>query len=1146
MKLFSALNHRFVLALLVALSVASVASAQNAALGNISGIVRDSTGAVVAGATVTVTNQGTGAERTLTTDSEGHYLANFLQPGTYEVVLSGTGYAKVDQKNVSVTVGSTNTVDATLPNAAVSSEVVVTTDNVLVDADKVQNSQVLGQQFISNLPVNGRRWDNFVLATPNVTPDGNTGLISFRGISGIYNTNLVDGANNQQAFFSEARGRSIGAPYVYPLDSIQEFESSVSTYSAELGQSAGGVVNAITKSGTNQFHGDAFEYYRTPGFNALDPLNKYQGRLTRNPLLLNQPVKVQHQFGAAVGGPILRDRLFFHVTYDGYRRVNPITYLSTYNSGSTSIAQLAGLCDQRTSGYITRTSAGSTITYPSTIPGISPSQCTTAVDFISATQLGAFPRNTTQDIYFPRLDWQATSKTHLSASFLFENLKIPNGYNSSTTVSNGGVSQNGGINFHERFVTASAETVLTDRATNVAHFQWSRDLETASTNSGGPAINLTNLFSYGETSALPRGAFPDEHRWQATDIYSTQIGHHQLKAGVDVNLIHEQIANLFQGDGSFSYNTGTPEFNFTNWIQDVYQVNGGRHYNNFTQVTDPVTGIGADDFWNKNLDIFLEDNWKITPKLLLSLGGRYDVQLVPQPDLPNNSSSVAYAYTSVINTYYGMGAPRIGFAWNPQEGTVVRGGYGIFFGLNSNSTYYTIRRENGVVQQQFNVNPSVNPNNTYVAAGAPLSSGGVCAPAAGTNRCLNPSSGAVYPAYAPQGGIPAFTPPGPDSINLVTGTPTPAVNPGLPSSVLSARGLDFNFENPRSHSFDLTVEQQLPLRSTLTMAYVGNRGMRLPTFVDTNVDITSGSTARPYQFLTATGAAPLNITLPIYTRRLATTTGSVLTGFSDVNTWYHSLAVTVRKPLSHGVDLLANYTWAKTMDGGQVSGVNGTFNGTDVPLIPFALGHRQGRGAEYARSDLDQRGRFVGSLVVTSRLPINNRFAAYAANGWQLSGTFTAQTGLPLTAFMNNSPVSAIGDGGLTGAELSLNNAGTPGRVPDQIARRNAFPGPGVHNLDARISRQFPFFREGMKFELSAEAFNIVNHTNVLAVSTAAYAYVAPGASGQGVACPAASTANPSAGCIVPFTATPFGTPTSTSSILYGPRQLQLLGKFYF
>ena len=1109
--------------------------AQSAALGNIAGVVRDAAGSVVPSAAVTVINLGTGAKRDLVTDSDGHYTATFLQPGTYEVIISGSGFGRIDQKNVQVSVGNTNTVDATLPAASVASEVTVTTDALLIDTDRTDQSQVVGERLVANLPVNGRRFDNFVLLTPNVVPDGNSGLLSFRGISGLYNTNLVDGANNNQAFFSESRGRSIGAPYVFPIDAIQEFQSATSSYSAEFGQAAGGVINAITKSGTNRFHGDLYEYYRTPGFNALDPTSKYNGRTQSNALLLQQPVKTQHQFGAAVGGPIIRDKLFFHAVYDGYRRRNPITYLSTYNTATQNIGQLTALCDGRTNNFLTRGAA----IFPSTIAGVTPAQCSAAVNFLNNTQLGSFQRNTKQDIFLPRLDFQATSKTHLSASFLFENLQIPNGYNSSTTVNNGGVSQNGTINFHERFLFANAETSLSSTSTNVVHFQWSRDLETASTNSGGPAINITNLASYGETSALPRGAFPDEHRWQITDIYNTVRGKHNLKLGIDVNLIHEQISNLFQGDGSFTYGTGTTEFNFANWVQDVYQVNGGRHYNNFTQVNDPITGVGADDFWNKNLDIFLQDDWKITPKLLLSLGARYDVQLVPQPERPNTSSPVAQTYTSTINIDYHMAAPRFGFAWTPHEGMVVRGGYGLFFALTSNSTFYANRRENGVYQQQFNVSATTNPNTPYVA---PTVING-CVPAPGTNRCFVQSG--TYASYAPQGGIPEFTPPGPAPVNQVTGTATPAVFTNLPAGTLGARGNDPNFLNPYTHSYDLSVEQQLPFRSTLSLAYVGTRAMRLPIFVDTNVDPTS-AVVRNYTYINAQGASRV-VPTPYYTRRLYTTTGSMLTGFSDVNSWYNSMAVSLKKPLSRGIQVLANYTWAHAMDGGQVSGVNGTFNGTDVAFDPFARGHRAGRAAEYSRSDLDVRGRFVGSLVALSKFPIGNKFAAYAANGWQLTTTVTAQTGLPLTAFMSNSPVSVIGNGGLTGAQLSLNNAGTPGRVPTAVAPRNAFKGPGIHNTDLRLSREFPL-REGVRIEIAAEAFNIANHRNLLGVNQTFATFQTAGTSttaGTGAAataCPVTATD----GCIVPYTQTGFGVQTSTSGILYTPRQLQFLGRLFF
>ena len=1105
-------------------------NAQTAALGSIAGTVHDKADAIVPHATVVVTNTSTGAVHTLTTNDDGYYVVNFLQPGVYEVVIGGdAGFGKVDQKNVTVEVGQIVTVDAALPAGSVSENVVVTTEAPLLDTDKVAMNQVVSENLINNLPVGNRRFDSFVLATPNVAPDGNTGLISFRGISGLYNSNLVDGANNDQAFFSEARGRSIGSPYVYPVDSIKEFSSENAGYSAEFGQAAGGIINAVTKSGGNAFHGDVYEYYRTPGYNAGDRQTK------------TKPIKEQHQFGGSVGGPIMKDKLFFHFTYDGYRKVTPITYLSTYNSATQSVSDLTALCDQRTSGYLTR---GTTI-YPSTIPGITPAQCTAAVTFLLTKQLGTFGRNVKQDIFFPRLDYQLNGKTHLSSSFLWEDFMQPNGYNTATTVNNGGVSQNGTASFHERFLVANAETVLTARSANVVHFQWARDLETDTTNTGGPANGITGIAAYGETSALPRGAFPDEHRWQITDIYSISLGKHTLKIGGDLNLIHEQIQNLFQGDGSFTYGTGTNEFNFANWVQDVYQVNGGQHYNSFTQVNDPITHVGADDFWNPDIDFFVEDSWKIMPKLLLSLGARYDLQLVPQPDKPNTSSAVATLYTTTINNDKKMIQPRVGFAWNPYEGTVVRGGFGTFYGLNSNSTYYTQRRENGVYQQQFNVNATVNPNSPYVAAG---SNG--CVPTAGTNRCFVQSG--AYPAVAPLGGIPYFLPPGPAPVNQVTGASITPFNPGTSTpapGTISARGLDPNFQNPESMSWDLTVEQVLPLHTTFSVGYVGNRGLRLPIFVDTNVDPAQAVTRQYYFFQTAT-SSPVIINLPYYPARLTPNTGAILTGFSDVNSNYHSLVFTVRKPMSHGVEILANYTWAKAMDGGQISGVNGTFNGTDTPIDPFARGKYAGRSAEYALSDLNMKGRMVGSIVANPTVDrfVDDKIARYAIDGWSISGTLTAQTGVPVTGLMNNSPVSTIGDGGLTGAELSLFNSGTPGRVPTIAAARNAFKGPGYHGIDARVSRSFPI-HEGISLQLWAEAFNITNHKNILGVTTALYNYLTPGATPSATASGTVTcTAAMGAGCIAPLptSSSPFATQNSTSAVLYGPRQLQLAAKLFF
>ena len=1141
------------------LAIALPSSAQTAALGGIGGTVRDTSGAVVPGVSVVITDLQTGASHTITTDSEGHYSVGFLQPGTYEVVLGGGSFGKIDEKNIAVTVGAAVSVDVVLPAASVSTEVSVTSEEPLVDTEKVEGSQVVDQQIVSNVPVNSRRFESFVLLTPNVVPDGNTGLIGFRGISGVYNTNIVDGANNNQQFFSEARGRSIGAPYVFPVDAINQFESSATGYSAELGGAAGGIINAVTKAGGNKFHGDAYEYYRTPGWNALDPYNKFQGRSANNPIFLSQPIKVQNEFGISIGGPIIKDKLFFHFTYDGFRKVNPIVYTSTFNSATNTVANLAHLCDGGTIHLV-----DGTVTYPTTIPNVSTSQCAAATGVVQS-QLGAFQRNVKQDIFFPRLDYQLNSKTHISVEYLWQNFHQPDGYNTSVTVSNGGVSNNGTADFHERFLVANAETVLTARSANAVHFQFARDLETDTTNSGGPFNSLSNLVSMGETSALPRGKFPDEHRIQISDVYSTTFGHHNLKAGFDLNFVHEQIANLFGGDGSFTYTNSNAEYNFANFVQDALGVNpttttGGslavRHYNSFSQTVDQLTGVGADDFWNQNVDFFAEDQWKITPKLLLSVGVRYDVQLVPGPDMPNTTNPAAFNATSQINPDLHMIQPRLGFAYNPMPGTVVRGGYGMFYGQISNSSYYTLRRENGVYQKQYGPIAASTANLPYVAAGGTVAGSGTtpgtCVPVAPATVCY--SNGGNYLAYAPVGGVPIYTPPGPAPTNPVTGAPISSTGlAAVPAATLTIRGMDPSFTNPLSQSYDLTVEQQLPLHSSLSIGYVGNRATHLPVYIDTNVDPASVSTTHTYLYTNPKTGTTTPYAQQIYTNRLYTTTGAVATGYSVLDSWYNSMVVTFHKPMSHGVELLANYTWAKALDNGQTYGGNGTFNGTDAPLIPFRLPGRMGINDEYGRSDLDMRGRLVATVIGKSQFTIPNKYVAYGVNGWQLSGTLTAQDGEPITASISGS-LSYLTSGKLgnltsdAGVSNALFTSGPGGRVPDFIAARNAFTGPGVHNVDARLSRDFPVF-ERYHVEVAAEAFNVLNHRNILSVNTALVAYTAPGTG----SCPAATTpdsasATGNLGCFGALSASTaqFATPSSTSNIIYGSRQLQLIARFIF
>jgi hypothetical protein len=1110
------------LAALALCLTASHAPAQTSAVGNIAGTVTDSTGAVVPNAPVVVTDTDTGVSRTLTTTGAGEYTASFLQPGHYEVIIGGGSYSKVDRKNLVLTVGQILTVDATLTAGAVSTDVQVTADSPILDTEKTEVSQTVDQTLISNLPVNGRNWSDFVLLTPNVVQDGGTGLVSFHGISGLYNQNYVDGANNNQMLFSEARGRSSGAPYVYSLDSIKEFQAETSNYSVEFGQAVGGQVNAITRSGTNAIHGDAFYYLRYPTLNALDPLSKYQALHSTpvNTFLLTQPVHQQQQFGGSVGGPVIKDRLFYFFTYDGFRRVGRVLYNNT--NANVSLTP---------SGPTTSTTIVTPTQCPTTITA---AQCTSAINFILGNDgATATPpsRYAKENIFFPRLDFHINSRNDMFVNYNFANFDSSYGYTATPTISNSSPSTNGPTSYHERFLIAGLTTQVSARSVNQVHFQYGRDLETAGAYASGPSVSM-GVFTYGMPNALPRIAEPDEHRTQFTDVFSTSHGHHTLKFGGDVNLVHEVMINLYQGGGVYAY-SGTVAQEFANWAADSF--NGqpgdtdpyaGAHYNTFVQTVDQLNTApntqGKDDFWMKMFDGFAEDNWKVTPSLTINAGVRYDVQLTPPPVKNNtNFPPLSTYYSSTIKNVTDRVQPRVGFAWNPMAGTIVRGGYGIFSALNQGSTYYAMRVENGVVQLNYN----------YQGCNA------TCTPTSAA------AAGLVYP------NVP-FTPTGPALSTALypSGGTAPAISGITKLGSQSFHGLDPNFVPPIAHEAELTVEQQLPGKMSMSVGYVGSRSLRLPVFVDANLIGRTPSGSRSYNILSNSGVTS-QITVPVYllSDRINTSLQTYNTGFSVANAWYNSLAATVRRPFANGLELLINYTWSRATDTDQVQGAYGTFYGGNAVLDPNNI-----RG-ENGLSDIDVRNRFVASFVYQPRLLMDNKWMKYGLDGFLFSGTETASAGQPIVAGVsgtvyNGSSTSYGIDGGIYGGAISSGSgAATTGRPP--YIGRNSIIGPGFNNLDFRISRDVPI-HENIKMQFVGEAFNIVNHTIITGVNSTYASYTS--ASATSTTCnsnAAAPAGSPVQGCFTPYSGTgtsAFGATSGTNNTLYGPRQLQVSAKLTF
>jgi Carboxypeptidase regulatory-like domain len=1112
---------------------------QTSGNGNINGTVTDSSGAAVPNASVTVIASDTGVTRSLTTNADGSYSANFLQPGHYEVIFAGAGFGKIDRKNLVLTVGQLLTLDVSLPAASVSSEVVVTSESPLLDTEKTEVSQTFSEQLITNLPVNTRNWSAFVLNTPNVTQDGGSGLVSFHGISGLYNQNYVDGSNNNQMLFSEARGRASGAPYVYSIDSIKEFQAETSNYSVEFGQAAGGQVNAITKSGTNAFHGDAFWYLRYPDLNALDPYNKFQALHNNgNPFLLTQPVHQQNQFGGSIGGPIIKDRLFFFFTYDGFRKVGRVLY----SDSNTISLTPSGLFN-----------ASTTVTPNQCPKTISAAQCTNGIQFllnVANINPGDAPpsRFQKQNLFFPRLDWHINQRNDVFVDYNFDDYDSTYGYSPANTFSNSSPTTNGPTSYHERFLVAGLTTQIAKASINQVHFQYGRDLETAGANAAGPSV-ATGVVTYGMPNALPRVAEPDEHRIQFTDVFSTTKGRHTMKFGGDVNLVHEVMINLFQGGGVYNYSDTTNTAAFQDWIQDAFAGQAGDtdpyagyHYNTFVQTIDNVNTVagtqGKDDFWMKMFDGFAEDSWKIRPNLTLNLGVRYDIQLTPAPGLVNNKfPPISTEYSGTIKNVADRVQPRVGFSWSPNIGTVVRGGYGLFSALNQGSTYYAMRVENGVVQ--------VNYNYTGCESLVGNVSNARCATVPSATNSLQ------YP-FVPF----PVTGPALSSAVIPTGGTAPSVNGPAIVGAQSFHGLDPNFVPPLSHEFQMGIEQAVPGKMTLSIGYVGTRAMRLPVFLDANLIGQTPTGVRTYDVLTATNQIQEVLTVPVYRQqdRRNPNITSINTGFSSANTWYNSLAMTVRRPFSNGLEVLANYTWARATDDGQVGGANGTFFGGDTPLDPNNI--RRDNGP----SDTDVRNRFTLSFVYQPRLFMDNKIVKHALDDFTFSGGFIASGGQPIFLGMNGTVYSGTGtsygaDGNIYGGAMSSSSgAPTTGRPP-QIGR-NSIYAPGFNDFDFRVARNFPI-HEAMYLQFSADAFNLLNHTIITGVQTTYSQYAAASSSASSACSTAAGTATAGTaptgsvlqGCISPYSGTglsAFGATSGTNNSLYGARQMQFAAKFFF
>ncbi|MCU1309891.1 MAG: TonB-dependent receptor plug, partial [Candidatus Angelobacter sp.] len=797
-------------------------AAQSTTTGAIVGVVSDSNGAVVPGAKVEVRNTGTNATQSVVSNEEGLYRAVNLTPGKYEVSIASSNFSKY-KATCTVEIGRVTSIDAKLKVSSAGETVEVKDEAPVINTEQHDFSTNITQQDIANLPTNGRRWSGYALGTPTANPDGTFGLISFRGISGLLNNNTIDGGDNNSNFYGEERGRT-RLSYSVSQDSVQEFQVNSSNFSAEYGRSAGGAVNTITKSGTNALHGSGYWYIRDNAF----------GGATNPSTLLNgvafKPEDRRQQFGATIGGPVIKDKVFFFFNWDQQKRnfpgdAIPISLTGTNPYGVVTVTSTpfvaagtnpvtnpqvaAGACPTGATyngGYPSSYTLGNVIycRYGASVAA-GQTAATAGYNYITSL-LGSNGRKGDQLILFPKVDVKLLGG-NLSTSYNWLNWTSPFGIQTQPT------NTIAADQFGSDLVRARSLNSVYNRATgsNSAvelRFHWSTENLSGDfqdpapgqpsvagpTGSHPPGVFVTNWLNFGTQTYLPRPANPQEDQFQYSGSWIRTSGKHTFKVGGEILHQNEEVQSLSNAYGTFNF-TGT--FAFADFLSDAYNPASGALtgsavtqcrtsagaarpcYSTFTQ------GIGTLGYHFNTNDyaFFLQDSVKVMPKLTLNVGLRYEYQKFPTPQFVNPAAAaIQTGYTPSDKNNFG---PRAGFAYDALGNgkLVFRGGYGLYYARIINSTVAAALVNTGVAAAQ----PSYTVSNTQLVNGSVVQ----------------------YP-------------------NILTAATGLTFTPNI---AFFAPGI----ENPLVHEFDAIAEYEIAKNTVVSFSYLNSMGRGLLNFLDTNL-----------------------------------------------------------------------------------------------------------------------------------------------------------------------------------------------------------------------------------------------------------------------------------------------------------------------
>jgi hypothetical protein len=1055
------------------LCVGATAAYAQGATGTITGTVSDQQGARVSGASVTVTGLDAAVERQAVTGGEGDFAVPLLPPGRYRVEVYAQGFKKLAVEPVTVNVTQTATLNDLVLGTGIEETVTVVDTATLVQQESSQVGRVIEGEQLRQLPLPTRNFQQLLTLSPGTSASvsNNTELgrgdaiISVNGQRTTSNNVRINGIDANSAGTNSTPNIAVPA-----TDSLQEFIVQTSLYDASQGRNAGGNVEAVTRSGGRDYHGNLYEFYRNDRFNANDFFLNAAGR--------PRPVLKRNQFGGTLGGPLMKDKLFFFGSYQGTRERNG----ASLNNSLTFPILPAGLTDNN------RTAAGLGATF-----GLSPALVSPiAVALLNAKlPSGDFaipsPNATTglaalAGVLTPRsgistfrenqfnanFDYNFTQSHTLSVkSFFASNPTFQSNYNFAG-LGNGPLQlpgTGGDLDIIQALSSVTDTYVLSPNVVNQARFGFSRLRVTSVpeepftssqfgiTNPLGaqfpglPTITVTGLFNLGSSPLADQSSRINSFTGQ--DTVSVVAGRHRLKIGGEYR--RSQVNFYFN-----AFSRGQLIFpTFTNFLlgQSV-----------------SIIGSGVYDraFRVNDLSGFVQDDWKATDRLTFNLGLRYDFYGLPKEKYgrlvnfvpgqfragtlaapaagPNgfvqagNAASPLPGVPLVEDTLVPQDknnfAPRVGLAYRLNDsGTLVaRGGYGIYYDRISTRFANT---------QLFNF--------PYLALGV----------------------GVFRPLSSPFAAVPQ---PGTFPVNATV--PSPLAPLGV---LISGVYVDEGLRTPYIQQYNANVQWEFARDFLLEVGYVGSKGTKLLQLLTINQPV--------YNATTNTFAAPF---APFVSAQKNATGGLQLVS-TDSNSRYNSLQVSVTKRFSRGLQFLSAYTLGKSMD---------YYSGGTVNELVSTPGDQRNWKTNYGRSDFDRRHRFVTSFVYELPGVVKNDSAArWLVNNWAVNGIFVAQTGLPFSVIQvpdNNTVQRANFNPGFTGgiggsgrtqgrlnqyfnttafASSALTGGFFDASAPFGNTPRNFLTGPGQKNFDFSVVKFLPF-TERWRGEFRTEFFNLFNWAN--------------------------------------------------------------------